>query len=152
MIIGAGLSIVHVIRGIMHWTDLRLIATAGKTPGDRSYAIGTEGRGGCEETAPIGAAVLMRGPRLPSSLHGGDFWKAPGIWMRQPLPQPLLQSHAPAPDIDIGHMFKALVTSYREQIEWHLRAASLWVELAVGIMSLASVVRNRHQLSLSSAN
>ena len=34
-----------------------------------------------------------------------------------------------------------LVTSYQEQIEWHLRAASLLVGLAVGIMSLVAMVR-----------
>jgi len=33
-----------------------------------------------------------------------------------------------------------LVTSYQEQIEWHLRVASLLVGLAVGIMSLVSMV------------
>jgi hypothetical protein len=34
-----------------------------------------------------------------------------------------------------------LITPYRERIEWHLRAASLRVELAVGILSLVAVVR-----------
>jgi len=34
-----------------------------------------------------------------------------------------------------------LVTSYQEQIEWHLRAGSLLVGLAVGILSLVSMVR-----------
>lgn len=53
--------------------------------------------------------------------------------------------------IDIDYVSKAfigmasplvgLVTSYQEQIEWHLRAASLLVGLAVGIMSLVSMVR-----------
>ena len=53
--------------------------------------------------------------------------------------------------IDIDYVSKALVgmasplvglvTSYQEQIEWHLRAASLLVGLAIGIMSLVSMVR-----------
>ena len=53
--------------------------------------------------------------------------------------------------IDIDYVSKALigttspilgiVTSYQEQIEWHLRVASLLVGLAVGIMSLVSMVR-----------
>ena len=34
-----------------------------------------------------------------------------------------------------------LVTSYQEQIEWHLRVTSLLVGLAVGILSLVSMVR-----------
>ena len=52
--------------------------------------------------------------------------------------------------IDIDYVSKAivgmaspllgLVTSYQEQIEWHLRVASLLVGLAVGIMSLVSMV------------
>jgi len=53
--------------------------------------------------------------------------------------------------IDIDYVSKAfigmtspllgLVTSYQEQIEWHLRAASLLVGLLVGILSLVSMVR-----------
>ena len=53
--------------------------------------------------------------------------------------------------IDIDYVSKAVigitsplvgvVTSYQEQIEWHLRAASLLVGLAVGILSLVSMVR-----------
>ena len=34
-----------------------------------------------------------------------------------------------------------VITSYQEQIEWHLRLASLLIGLAVGIMSLVSMVR-----------
>jgi hypothetical protein len=59
--------------------------------------------------------------------------------MRQPI------------DIDLDYVFKAIVgtaspllgviTSYQEQIEWHLRAASLLVGLLVGIPSLVSMVR-----------
>jgi hypothetical protein len=52
---------------------------------------------------------------------------------------------------DIEFMMKAivgiaspvlgLVTSFQEQVEWHLRIASLLVGLAVGVMSLVSMVR-----------
>lgn len=59
--------------------------------------------------------------------------------MRQPL------------DIDLDYVIKAIVgtvspvlgviTSYQEQIEWHLRIVSLLVGLAVGILSLVSMVR-----------
>jgi len=59
--------------------------------------------------------------------------------MRQPL------------DIDLDYVFKAIIgtvspvlgviTSYQEQIEWHLRAASLLVGLLVGILSLVSMVK-----------
>ena len=34
-----------------------------------------------------------------------------------------------------------VITSYQEQIKWHLRLASLLIGLAVGIMSLVSMVR-----------
>ena len=54
-------------------------------------------------------------------------------------------------DIDIDYVSKAivgmaspllgLVTSYQEQIEWHLRIASLLVGLLIGILSLVSMVR-----------
>ena len=53
--------------------------------------------------------------------------------------------------IDIDYVSKAIVgiaspvlgviTSYQEQIEWHMRVASLGVGLAVGIMSLVSMAR-----------
>ena len=53
--------------------------------------------------------------------------------------------------IDIDYTFKAIVgiaspvigvlTSFQEQVEWHLRIASLVVGLAVGIMSLVSMLR-----------
>ena len=53
--------------------------------------------------------------------------------------------------IDIDYVSKAIVgiaspvlgviTSFQEQIEWHLRVASLCVGLAVGIMSLVAMVR-----------
>ena len=57
----------------------------------------------------------------------------------------------PPIDIDLDYVRKAIVgtvspvlgviTSYQEQIEWHLRAASLLVGLLVGIPSLVSMVR-----------
>jgi len=34
-----------------------------------------------------------------------------------------------------------LITSLQEQIEWHLRVASLIVGLAVGVLSLVSMAR-----------
>lgn len=53
--------------------------------------------------------------------------------------------------IDFDYVMKAIVgiaspvvgiiTSFQEQIEWHLRIASLVVGLAVGIMSLVSMVK-----------
>jgi len=53
--------------------------------------------------------------------------------------------------IDIDYVSKAIVgiaspvlgviTSFQEQIEWHLRVASLLVGLAVGILSLVSMVK-----------
>ena len=33
------------------------------------------------------------------------------------------------------------VTSFQEQIEWHLRIASLVVGLAVGVLSLIAMIR-----------
>jgi hypothetical protein len=57
----------------------------------------------------------------------------------------------PPLDIDIDYVRNAIIgtaspvlgviTSYQEQIEWHLRAASLVVGLLVGILSLVSMVR-----------
>ncbi|MCX6878805.1 MAG: hypothetical protein NTW21_34090 [Verrucomicrobia bacterium] len=59
--------------------------------------------------------------------------------MRQPI------------DIDLDYVRNAIVgtaspvlgviTSYQEQIDWHLRLASLLVGLLVGILSLVSMVR-----------
>lgn len=53
--------------------------------------------------------------------------------------------------IDLDYTAKAIVgiaspvvgviTSFQEQIEWHLRIASLLVGLTVGIMSLVAMVR-----------
>ena len=53
--------------------------------------------------------------------------------------------------IDIEYTAKAIVgiaspvlgvvTSFQEQIEWHLRIASLLVGLAVGILSLVAMAR-----------
>jgi hypothetical protein len=54
-------------------------------------------------------------------------------------------------NIDLDYVMKAFVgiaspvlgviTSYQEQIEWHLRVASLCVGLAVGVMSLLAMMR-----------
>jgi hypothetical protein len=54
-------------------------------------------------------------------------------------------------NIDIEYTAKAVVgiaspvlgviTSFQEQIEWHLRIASLLVGLAVGILSLVAMAR-----------
>ena len=54
-------------------------------------------------------------------------------------------------DIDLDYVRNAIIgtaspvlgviTSYQEQLEWHLRAASLLVGLLVGILSLVSMVR-----------
>jgi hypothetical protein len=54
-------------------------------------------------------------------------------------------------NIDLDYVMKAFVgiaspvlgviTSYQEQIEWHLRVASLVVGLAVGVMSLVSMLK-----------
>jgi hypothetical protein len=56
--------------------------------------------------------------------------------------------------IDIDYILKAIVgvaspvigviTSLQEQIEWTLRVASLVVGLAVGIMSLVSMIKKLH--------
>ena len=53
--------------------------------------------------------------------------------------------------IDIEFVFKGIVgtaspvlgviTSFQEQIEWHLRIASLVVGLAVGVLSLIAMIR-----------
>jgi hypothetical protein len=37
--------------------------------------------------------------------------------------------------------FLGVITSLQEQIEWHLRIASLVVGLLVGVLSLVSIVR-----------
>jgi hypothetical protein len=57
----------------------------------------------------------------------------------------------PPSSIDLDYVSKAivgvaspmlgLITSFQEQIEWHLRIASLLVGLAVGLMSLVAMVR-----------
>jgi uncharacterized membrane protein len=53
--------------------------------------------------------------------------------------------------IDLDYVSKAivgiaspvvgLITSFQEQIEWHLRVASLLVGMAVGVMSLVAMER-----------
>ena len=43
--------------------------------------------------------------------------------------------------IGIASPVMGVITSYQEQIEWHLRVASLLVGLAVGILSLVSMAK-----------
>jgi len=43
--------------------------------------------------------------------------------------------------VGIASPVVGIVTSFQEQIEWHLRVASLGVGLAVGVMSLVAMVR-----------
>jgi hypothetical protein len=53
--------------------------------------------------------------------------------------------------IDLDYLFKAIVgiaspvmgviTSFQQEIEWHLRIASLVVGLLVGLMSLVSMAK-----------
>ena len=43
--------------------------------------------------------------------------------------------------VGIASPVLGLITSFQEQVEWHLRVASLGVGLAVGVMSLVAMVR-----------
>ena len=43
--------------------------------------------------------------------------------------------------VGIASPVVGVVTSFQEQIEWHLRILSLLVGLAVGVMSLVAMVR-----------
>jgi hypothetical protein len=43
--------------------------------------------------------------------------------------------------VGIASPVLGVVTSFQEQIEWHLRIASLLVGLAVGILSLVAMAR-----------
>ena len=52
--------------------------------------------------------------------------------------QPIDLDHVSKAFVGIASPLVGLVTSYQEQIEWHLRAASLLVGLAVGISSGAN--------------
>jgi len=45
------------------------------------------------------------------------------------------------PFVGIASPMVGVITSYQEQLEWHLRVASLCVGLAVGVMSLVAMVR-----------
>jgi hypothetical protein len=48
--------------------------------------------------------------------------------------------------IGTGSPVLGVITSFQEQIEWHLRIVSLLVGLAVGIMSLVAMIRKlRHR-------
>lgn len=43
--------------------------------------------------------------------------------------------------IGMGSPALGVVTSFQEQIEWHLRVASLVVGVLVGLLSLVSIIR-----------
>lgn len=43
--------------------------------------------------------------------------------------------------VGIASPVVGLITSFQEQMEWHLRVASLLVGLAVGVMSIVSMAR-----------
>lgn len=43
--------------------------------------------------------------------------------------------------VGIASPLMGVITSFQEQMEWHLRIASLLVGLAVGVMSLVSMVK-----------
>ena len=43
--------------------------------------------------------------------------------------------------VGIASPMVGVITSYQEQLEWHLRVASLGVGLAVGVMSLVSMFK-----------
>lgn len=43
--------------------------------------------------------------------------------------------------------FLGVLTSFQEQIEWHLRVASLLVGLLVGLLSLISLIRKLRRSS-----
>jgi uncharacterized membrane protein len=55
--------------------------------------------------------------------------------------QPIDLDYVSKAIVGIASPVVGLVTSFQEQIEWHLRVASLLVGLAVGIMSLLAMVR-----------
>ena len=58
-----------------------------------------------------------------------------------PMRQPIDIDYVSKAIIGMASPLLGLVTSYQEQIEWHLRVASLLVGLLVGIMSLVSMVK-----------
>ena len=43
--------------------------------------------------------------------------------------------------VGIASPVVGVITSFQEQQEWHLRVASLCVDLAVGVMSLVSMAK-----------
>ena len=121
-----------------------LVRWRGKHRAKRVMELGLRGGGGW-----VGNRANWRGhPHAVSgsspSLHRGDFLAAPLAFGRDcrchnlffnPMRQP--------PDIDIGHVFKAIVTSPRPARSGSngICGASLPVGLAVGILSLAAMVR-----------
>lgn len=55
--------------------------------------------------------------------------------------QPIDLDYVSKAIVGIASPLVGVVTSLQEQIEWHLRVASLLVGLAVGVMSLVSMAR-----------
>ena len=55
--------------------------------------------------------------------------------------QPIDLDYVSKAIVGIASPVVGLITSFQEQVEWHLRVASLCVGLAVGIMSLVAMVR-----------
>lgn len=47
--------------------------------------------------------------------------------------------------VGIASPVMGVITSFQEQIEWHLRVASLAVGLTVGIMSLIAMVKKMRE-------
>ena len=59
------------------------------------------------------------------------------LTMRQPIDLDYVSKAI----VGIASPVVGLITSFQEQIEWHLRVASLLVGLAVGVMSLVAMVK-----------
>jgi hypothetical protein len=55
--------------------------------------------------------------------------------------QPIDLDYVSKAIVGIASPLVGVVTSLQEQIEWHLRVASLLVGLAVGVMSLVAMAR-----------
>ena len=57
------------------------------------------------------------------------------------LPIPIDLEYVCKAIVGIASPALGLITSFQEQIEWHLRVASLLVGLAVGILSVVAMAR-----------
>ena len=55
--------------------------------------------------------------------------------------QPIYLDYVSKAIVGIASPVVGVIMSFQEQIEWHLRVASLLVGLSVGVMSLAAMVR-----------